>query len=126
MKTYTQLQLEPTQFFDKNGVKIKAGDLIKISHMFKNRQFRDREKFTRMEDGRITAHYDEGDVVSESLEWVAFRVQWWGSCLVGEREDYSSKGRYTNLRELPISCVVINLDSHFKSESFEVVNEHQQ
>jgi hypothetical protein len=123
MKTYTQLQLEPTQFLDKNGVKIKAGDLIKISHMFKNRQFRDREKFTRMEDGRIIAHYDEGDVVSESLEWVAFRVQWWGSCLKGEREDDSAKGKYTNLRELPISAAVIDLDSHFESELFEVVTE---
>jgi hypothetical protein len=76
-----------------------------------------------MEDGRITAHYDEGDVVSESLEWVAFRVQWWGSCLVGEREDYSSKERCTNLRELPISCAVIRLDSHFEFRSFEVIAE---
>lgn len=118
-----KLQLEPTQFIDKHGVPIKAGDLIKISHIYKNRQFRDREKFTRIWDGTIVSEYDEGDVISESLEWVTFRVQWRGSQLVGVREDYSSNGKYTNLRELPIRDCVIDLGSHFKSELFEVVTE---
>lgn len=118
-----KLQLEPTQFIDKHGVPIKAGDLIKASHIYKNRQFRDREKFTRIWNGTIVSEYDEGDIISESLEWVTFRVQWWGSQLKGKREDYSSNGKYTNLRELPIRDCVIDLDSHFRSELFEVVTE---
>ena len=117
------MQLEPTKFIDKNGVEIKAGDLIKIEHVYENRQFRDREKFIRMDDGHTVSHYDEGDTIANSLEWVTFRVQWWGACMVATRENYSSFGKRTNLKELPIQERVIHLNTHFKPELFEVLQE---
>lgn len=117
------MQLEPTKFIGKNGVEIKAGDLIKIEHIYKNCEFRDREKFTRMEDSHIAIHYDEGNVIRTSLEWVTFRVQWLGACMVAIRENYSSFGKCTNLRELPIQERVINFNAHFKPELFEVLQE---
>jgi hypothetical protein len=117
------MQLEPTKFIDKNGVEIKAGNLIKISHMYENRQFRDRKEFWHMEDGSIRSKYNEGDVIGSSLEWVTFRVQWFGACMRGVREDYSTFGKYTNMRELPIQECCIDLDGHFESELFEVLQE---
>ena len=120
---HKNMQLEPTRFFDKNKVEIKAGNLIKISHIYENRQFRDREEFWRMEDGSIRSRYNEGDVIGSSVEWVAFRVQWFGACMCGIREDYSTIGKYTNMRELPIQESCIKLNAHFKSELFEVLQE---
>lgn len=122
-KETQNMQLEPTKFIDKNGVEIKGGDLLYIEHVYENRQFRDRETFIRMEDGHIVSHYDEGDVISKSLEWVTYRVEWWGACMVAERENYSSLGRYTNKRELPINERVIYLNACFEPELFEVLQE---
>jgi hypothetical protein len=111
------MQTEPKQFFDKNGNPIKAGDLIKLKSEVEIKKHPGREVVKRDWNESSYIALDEGETIGSSIEWVAFRVQWWGSCLVAKRESWS------NFQRKPISDAVIYLNTHFQSELFEVLQE---
>lgn len=84
------MQMQPSQFKDKNGVTIKAGDIL-ICRFFARWRERPGHKRVAVESmsGRDVIVSDEGGLKDAEEHWAKYNVGWMGACLIAERGECS-------------------------------------
>lgn len=118
------IQTKPTVFYDKYGIKITPGCVIKLTDYVRVRQ---RPGGQRIAEGRYgegpSIVPDEGDWDGpKTREWVAYRVKWSGSCLVACQETESNLHRILDgVSEINLKRPLIWLDNNFNGKMFEVI-----
>jgi hypothetical protein len=99
-----------TAFTDKNGVKIKVGDTIKIELKNEWEEYHYEDRFDMMgNSGPIKIVTN----INKIKGWAKYKVKWSGSCVIAER--ITDSGDIT-------SSFSYYLNSTFKGEDFEIVN----
>jgi hypothetical protein len=100
-----------TAFTDKNGVRIKVGDTIKIELENEIEEYHYEERYDMMENSRPVKVVTK---INKIKGWVKYKVKWSGSCVIAER--IKDSGGIT-------SSFSYYLNSVFKGEDFEIVND---
>lgn len=77
-------------FKDKNGIEIKAGDVLLRKFIARMREYPGRKIVTvNSMSSRELIIPDEGKLLNREEHWVKYHVTWSGACLIAERGDCS-------------------------------------
>ena len=85
-----QPRMQPKEFKDRHGKRIKAGDIL-VRKFFARWRERPGHKRVAVESmsGRDVIVSDEGGLNEAQEHWVQYIVKWSGACLIAERGECS-------------------------------------
>jgi len=81
---------EAKKFYDKNGVEIKAGDILYREFYSRRRERPCQKRVAYDMMGNEVIVSDEGELLSPEKQWIKHKVGWSGACMVMSRYDTSN------------------------------------
>jgi hypothetical protein len=76
-------------FYDKHGVEIKAGDILRHDFFARMRERPGHKSVAMNGFGEDVILPDEGILLGAQSHWVTYKVEWRGACLIADRYECS-------------------------------------
>ena len=125
-----KLRMKPKVYKDKNGVKIKSGDIL-YRKIFMRKYERPGHKrvVSNSMSGLESIIPDEGKLLAPEEHWVTYQVGWVGACMVIEQykcSDYQGLMNHPTFDEngerIFESSGIINMNNCFDGSVYEIKN----